>query len=169
MSNKSIIHIIRFVLLILLQGLIISKMNFGLYVHPFIYPLFILLLPFEVSGTFLLFSAFAIGFSVDLFVGTPGLHAAASVFSAFLRPFILRQLEGVKSYEDIYSPSLNALGYSWFIRYILFFLVSHNTFYFFLEAFTFKHFWSTILTIVFSSITSILLILFLNMIFKNND
>ena len=46
--NKTVLQIIRFVVLVLFQVLVINHIRLGGYVHPYIYMLFIMLLPFWV-------------------------------------------------------------------------------------------------------------------------
>ena len=62
------IHIIRFFLFVLAQGLIVGQLDFGFGIHPMIYPLFILLLPFDMSAIALMIIAFVTGVSVDFFI-----------------------------------------------------------------------------------------------------
>ena len=83
-------NIIRFVVLILVQVLVLNHINFFGYLDPYLYVLFILMLPFEIPGWMLLISAFLLGLGIDLFSGTSGIHTAASVFMAFCRPAMLR-------------------------------------------------------------------------------
>lgn len=85
-------NIFRFIVLVLIQVLILNNIEFSGYINPFLYVLFILLLPFETPAWLLLVSGFALGLTVDLFMNTPGLHAAATVLTAFVRPFVLRIL-----------------------------------------------------------------------------
>lgn len=76
MDNSWIRHIIRFVALVLLQGLIVKRMYYGgtgfIRIEFLIYPLFILLLPIFTSRNALLAAGFCIGILVDLFYDSPG-------------------------------------------------------------------------------------------------
>ena len=51
-------NIFRFILLVPIQVLILDNINFQGFVNPYLYVLFILLLPFEISGWALLFFSF---------------------------------------------------------------------------------------------------------------
>ena len=73
-------NILRFFTVILLQVLLLDNVQLGGYLSPYFYVIFIILLPFESPKWLLLCLAFLLGLSVDLFNGTPGMHAAASVF-----------------------------------------------------------------------------------------
>ncbi|HBH47981.1 MAG TPA: rod shape-determining protein MreD, partial [Bacteroidales bacterium] len=82
-------NIIRFALVVLVQILIFNNIELGGYLNPYVYTLFILLLPFETPGWVVLISGFLLGFSVDIFSETLGMHTAATVFMAYLRPIAL--------------------------------------------------------------------------------
>ena len=86
MNNPLVKNIIRFIVLILVQVLVLNNMNLGGYLNPYIYVLFLLLLPANINRSLLLIIAFITGLTIDYFANTLGLHAAASVFLAFLRP-----------------------------------------------------------------------------------
>lgn len=73
-------YAIMFVSLVLVQVLILNNIQFSGFVNPYVYVLFILLLPFTIPGYLLLGLSFLMGISIDIFSNTLGLHAAASVF-----------------------------------------------------------------------------------------
>jgi len=169
MKTKIIlINIVRFILLLLMQVFIFNKINLGGYLNPMVYTLFILLLPFEISGFALLMLAFFMGLGVDMFVGSIGLHAGASVFMAFFRTIGLRIISSNREYESGISPGINDLGYVWFIKYTMLLVFAHHLYFFFMEAFTLADFGETMARVLISSIFSIILILFIDIIFKPN-
>ena len=92
-------NIIRFMVLVLVQILVLNNIQVSGYIVPHIYILFILLLPFETPRWLLLIAAFALGITVDLFTQTHGMHAAATVFIAFLRPWVLEMSAPRDGYE----------------------------------------------------------------------
>ena len=163
-----IINIIRFILLLLMQVFIFNKINLGGYLNPMVYPLFIILLPFEISGFNLLLVAFFMGIGIDLFVGSIGLHAGATVFMAFFRTIGLRIISSNREYESGISPGINDLGYLWFIKYTSLLVFAHHLYFFIMEAFTFVDFDETLFRVFISSMFSIILIMFIDIIFKQN-
>ena len=166
-SNNYIINVARFLLLILAQIFIFNKINLGGYVNPMIYPLFIILLPFETNKILSLFIAFFLGITVDLFTGSIGLHASATVFMAFMRPFAMQFISSKKEYEAGVKPGINDLGYKWFISFTFFLISAHHIFFFMIEAFSFYHFGQTILRILLSIMLSTIMILLLDVVFKS--
>jgi rod shape-determining protein MreD len=152
-------NIIRFVVLVLLQVLILNNIQINGYIVPYFYVLFILLMPFETPGWLLLLVAFALGLSVDLFTNTYGMHAAATVFMAFLRPYILEMSSPRDGYEPGTLPRLHYYGFRWFLQYTVILVLGHHLVLFYLEVFRFAEFFSTLLRVLLSSVFSITLII----------
>jgi hypothetical protein len=152
-------NIIRLIVLVLVQILVFNNIQFSGYVVPYIYILFILLLPFETPRWLLLLAAFTLGISVDLFTQTPGMHAAASVFMAFLRPWVLGMSAPRDGYEPGTYPRLYYYGFQWFLRYTVILVLAHHLVLFYIEVFRFSEFFSTLLRVLLSSLFSIILII----------
>lgn len=161
-----IINVVRFVALLLAQVFIFNKINLGGWLNPMVYPLFILLLPFETNRNLSLILAFLMGISVDLFTGSLGLHTGALVFMTFTRPLSLRLISSSKNYETGIMPGVSDLGYVWFITYTLFLVFAHHLFFFLAESFSFREFGSTLLRIILSTLLSTSLIIIIDIMFK---
>ena len=152
-------NIIRFMVLVLVQILVLNNIQVSGYIVPHIYILFILLLPFETPRWLLLIAAFALGITVDLFTQTPGMHAAATVFIAFLRPWVLEMSAPRDGYEPGTFPRVFYYGFQWFLRYTVILVLAHHIFLFYLEIFRFTEFFSTLMRVLLSSLLSITLIM----------
>ena len=76
---------VMFVTLVLIQVLLLNQVNFGGFLNPYIYVLFILLLPVSLPRYQVLLLSFFTGLAIDWFSNTPGLHASATVLMGFLR------------------------------------------------------------------------------------
>lgn len=168
MNNRLIINILRFIGLLLLQVLVVDNIRLGYYVHPYVYVLFILLMPFNTPKWQLLLSGFAMGFAVDLFSGTPGLNAAATVFMAFIRPFVINEMTRRKDINYNDEPSLSNMGISWFLIYSTLLITAHNIILFILEIFSFRLFYIAVIQTLLSVASSLLLIFLLLLIFRKN-
>lgn len=70
--------------------LVLNKLNVSVYIHPYVYPMFLILLPFETPKWIMLPLAFAVGITIDMFNNTAGMHAAACVFIAYARPWLIK-------------------------------------------------------------------------------
>lgn len=167
MKNKYILNAFRFIGLLGLQVLILNHIRIAGFINPFVYILYVMLLPTAISGWLLLLAAFAMGLGVDLFMGTFGLHAAATVFIAFMRPSIIKLSVGSEP-EKIIEPNLSALGGRSFFAYSLSLVFLHHFVVFFLEAFSFENFFYTLLRTISSIVVSEIFILCIVYIFKSS-
>lgn len=126
--------IARFFILIVLQVMVVDHINFYGYANPALYIFFILLLPFEVPGWILLVSSFLLGFSIDIFSNSIGLHSAASVLVAFIRPWVIRLAGAPAEYEVNLKPGIADMGLRWFFAYSLVLVVAHQFVFYTLES-----------------------------------
>ena len=164
--NRSLLNIIRFVVLVIAQVLIVNHIRLGGYVHPYIYLIFVMLLPINMPGWQLLLSGFGIGLVIDLFMGTLGMHAGATTLMAFCRPTIIKLVSGSQKFENIKEPSVNQLGFPWFLRYTLCMVTIHNFTLFMLEGFSFHLVGQALLRILISVPVSVFLILLILYLFS---
>lgn len=165
MNNSEIIsNIFRFIILVLLQVLLLNYINFLGYVNPYLYILFILIFPLNGNKGLLIFLSFILGLSIDLFGDSGGVHAAASVFIAYVRPLILKFSFGVSYQYNMIN--INKSPFTERISYILLMVILHHFVLFSLEIFSFSHILLLIESTIFSSIFSIILILCTLEIFK---
>ena len=166
MYNTLIRNIIRFIALVIMQVLVFDNIRFGSYVHPYVYVLFVMLLPFDFTRARLLIDGFVIGMAVDIFSGTPGLNAAATVFLAFMRPYIIKITTRQSDIEGKNFPTVTEMGLKWFATYGILLLLLHNLVLFWLEAFSIKLLGLVLLETLLSSIVSLLIILLIVYLFK---
>ncbi len=165
--NKTVLQIVRFVALVLLQVLVINHIRLGGYVHPYVYLIFIMLLPFNTPQWQLLLLGFVLGLTIDLFTGTLGLHAGATTLMAFCRPSIIKLVSGNQKFENVQEPNLGQLGGAWFFRYAICMVLVHHLSLFVLESFSFRLMGQVLLRLLLSAPVSIFLIMMVLFIFKN--
>jgi hypothetical protein len=144
---------------VLFQVFILNKVQLNSYINPYVYPLFILLLPVDFSKSSLLLLAFMTGMSIDYFSGPIGIHSAATVFMAFCRPGVIRLIGLKEDLEPGTEPNAKNFGFTWFFTYISMMIFLHHAFLFFLEIFRFNEMGTTLLRILLSTLASILLII----------
>lgn len=166
MINRILRFSLIFILLLLLQVLLFNNIQFSGYVNPYIYIMFILLLPFEIPAWLLLIISFFTGLIIDLFSGTPGMHTSATVLAGFVRPFILRVISPRDGYEGGADPSMSVYGVRWFLIYASLIILIHHTALFYLEVFRFTDFFRTLLRVLLSSLFSVTFIVLLEYIRK---
>jgi hypothetical protein len=157
MNNSPIlINILRFITLVLLQVIILNHINFLGYVNPYLYILFIIIFPLDGNISLLIFLSFLLGLSIDLFGDSGGVHAAASVFIAYLRSPILKFSFGV-SYE--YNMiRINKAPLIERLIYISLMVLVHHLVLFTLEIFSLAHILLLLKSTLFSGIFSVIII-----------
>lgn len=167
MSREIIINIIRFVFLILLQVFVLNNIDLGGYLNPYLYVVFILLLPFDTPKWLLLISAFAMGLCIDIFMETVGINIAATVFMAWARPGTIKFLSRGRDIEAGDKPGIRDFGFRWFFMYTLFLVFLHHLLLFFLETFKFTNFLQTLTKVGLNTLfTLFLIILFQYLIYR---
>lgn len=160
-----ILNSLRFIVLILVQVIILNQFNLFGYINPYIYPLLIILLPFDIRGVQKLFLAFGLGICLDFFEDTGGIHAAATLVITYLRPLFLRSAFGL-SYDHQTLKFYDAPFRERFI-YVSLMVLVHHTILFILELFSVNHLLYLLEKIVYTSIFSIILVLItLNLMHK---
>lgn len=165
MTNRILINIFRFVILVLLQVLLIRNINFGTYFILLPYILFIISLPFETPRLLILGLSFVLGISIDMFYSTPGLHAAACTTMGFSRYYVLKFISPRDGYDVIVQPTIEDMGLQWFIKYAGVLIIIHHFTFFYLEIFRFEEFFRTFLRVLLSSIGTFLLIYLIQFLF----
>ncbi len=157
--NKLIIHnVLRFVFLILFQVLVLNNILLGNYVTPYLYVLFIIMLPTNIPNWLLLILSFSVGFSIDLFSGELGFHAFASTLMGFSRVFVLKLVFPQSEIENPITPSIQTLKYKTFFSYVGIMVFIHHFSYFLVEIFRFSEFFQILIRTFLSSILTVLLI-----------
>jgi len=156
-SNLFFILTFRFIILVLIQVILLNHINFLGYINPYLYILFILLYPLNGNNSLLIFLSFLLGLSIDIFGDSGGIHAAACVFIAYIRPVILKFSLGV-SYE--YNVlKINNIDVRQRIIYISLMVIFHHIVLFLLEIFNIDHILLVLKSTLFSGIFSFILIL----------
>jgi rod shape-determining protein MreD len=74
MINPIVSNTFRFLFLALLQVVVLNNVGLFNLFNPYLYILFIILLPFETAPFFVLLFSFLLGLSIDTFSSTDGMH-----------------------------------------------------------------------------------------------
>jgi hypothetical protein len=156
-----ILQVLLFFVYLMAQVLLFKRLVLFNTSFCFLYVGFILLLPNETNNMVLMIIAFLLGFCVDIFYDSLGLHAFALVMVAYIRNYWLNAITPQGGYDSNMSPSLALNGLQWFLVYTLPLVFVHHAVLFFVEAGGFDLFWFTMLKIIASLLftTSILLML----------
>ncbi len=156
-SNVYFILSFRFIILVLVQVLLLNNINFLGYINPYLYILFILTFPFNGNKSLLIVLSFLLGLTIDLFGDSGGVHAAACVVIAYLRPVILKFSFGV-SYE-YNSIKINNVEFVQRLIYVGIMVLLHHIVLFSMEIFNTNHIILVLKSTLISGIFSIILIM----------
>lgn len=164
MNSNVLFNTARFILLLAAQILIFNNIQFWGYLNPYPYVLFILLYPVNGNKNSLLAASFLLGLLIDMFANSGGVHAAASVTLAYVRPAFFRFAFGVSyEYQTIkINDRLTPERFS----FILVSVTTHHLILFVLETFRFSFFWNILLRTVFSTLFTIVLCIIIIHLFK---
>jgi len=170
MNELTIKNIIRFLLLIIIQVLILKRIQLGApgfnLIHLFIFPLAILLLPINLNRILVLFISFFSGLVLDIFYDSPGVHAASATLVGYLRYFSFKWLEPRGGYGTAVLPTIEHLGRTWVITYTAIGMATYIISYFSLQAFSFVFFWSIVGKSLFSFSVSMIIALVYLLVFQ---
>lgn len=157
MTNKLIKYSLMFLVAVLVQVLLLNQVQFSGYINPYFYIVFVLLLPLSTPRYLLLLLGFLIGLTIDIFSDSLGIHAAATVLIAYIRPFVIRVISTREEDRNDF-PGLLQNKFNWFFSYVTILVLAHHFVLFYLEYFTFSHFFYTLLKVIFSSVFTIFII-----------
>lgn len=154
-------NIIRFALFIFLQVFVLNQIPpLHQLVTPYLYLLFILWLPFKMGRRMQMILAFSLGFVLDSFTKSYGLHSVPCVLIAYLRPFLINLLMTRESAESNYNePSIRSMGFTPYFTYVTILVFIHHTVLFFLQALQTGGYFYFIIKALLSTAISLILIL----------
>ncbi|MDB4213071.1 rod shape-determining protein MreD [Flavobacteriaceae bacterium] len=165
--NKITRNILTALLLIIAQTIIFNNINLFGYLNPFIYIIFIIYYPIKNDRIFFIFISFIIGLLIDIFSDTLGLHAAASVTIAYLRPLILKISFGLAYIHQVIK--FKNIDFKNKLIYISLLSIIHHAVLFSLEIFDFSKLLFSIDKVIMSSFFTISLCFLFSYLFKTNE
>ncbi len=155
-------RLLSLTLLVLLQVLVLNRINLFGYVTPILYIIMILKFDSGMSRGSILLWGFFLGLFVDIFSNTLGMHAAATTLLAMLQPLLIKLFITIDR-RDIVTPSLISMSKGQFFGYILLATCIHHSMYFLLRTFSLDDWIMLIAKVVFSSILTTVLIFVLEL------
>jgi len=167
--NKNINNILRFILLLFLQVTILNRVNFGSFINPQIYIIYVILFPYyNINKGYFLLSSFFLGISIDFFMNSGGINAFALTLIAYFRQSIFNIFMGQQDVKN--QISIRDLPVAKSINYIFFLTFIHHTALFWLENFSFDELMNMFFGIFVSSIyTTVIIVLSLSLLLKKSN
>lgn len=169
MNRELLSHIVRFIVLILLQVFLLNNVQVSGLLNPYIYIYALLVLPVDFSPNVGLFLGFILGLTIDLFSQTLGMHTIASVFFAYGRPYVLRYMAPRDGYEFSRSISIRQMGWLWYLTFTSIMIFLHHFVLFFIETFRMSGLVFTLGKAFGSSILTLVLIIIIQLVFSRRQ
>lgn len=157
--NVVLWQVLKFVVLLLLQVLLFNNMDFGGYISPYIYLIFFLDLPVNYKTAYAMLLGFLMGFCVDVFSNTMGVHTAACVLLCFVRSSWIHLLFSSLNAQQN-QLTLSRVGWMDYLKYVGGLVLLHHSTLFLLESLSVEALGYTFVRIFLNTITSVSLILF---------
>ncbi|TYB78237.1 rod shape-determining protein MreD [Bizionia myxarmorum] len=164
MNNTAISFSVQFIVLMLAQVLVLNHINFLGHINPYLYVLFILLFPINNNRLVFLLISFALGLGIDIFSDSGGVHAAAALSIAFIRPVVLKFCFG--SVYEHQTIKFKNVDFGAKVIYFIILIVIHHFILFALEIFNLRDIILVLQKTLFSSIFTIILCLMATIIFS---
>lgn len=164
-------NIVRFIFIMFFQIFVLNKIPpLHQFIVPYFYFVFILWLPFSIKRISLLFISFAVGMVADMFFKTPGLHAAACLLIAYVRPFLINLLLPKEATDwGNEEPTKKTMGSVPYTTYLVILTLLHHFYLILLEWMQFGSFLYFIAKLVATSLVSLLLILIADLFFNRKS
>jgi hypothetical protein len=160
-----VISLIYFLLFAALQIFLFFNMALFGYAFCYIYIGFLLILPIETPKLLLMLIGMSTGLIIDIFYDTLGIHTAACILVAFIRPHIINILTPRGGYDTGSEVSLSSLGFQWVITYASLLIFAHHILLFFLESWGFHIFFFTLFKAICSTLFTLTVFLLFQYLF----
>ena len=157
---------LRFIVLVLIQVLIFNHINFMGNINPYIYILFIILYPADNNRMIFLVLSFLLGLTVDIFSDSGGVHAAACVLTAYMRPVFLKFSFGML-YEH-QSIKFSNMEFVSLLGYVSLLTLTHHFVMYSLEIFNVSQMLLILKKTLFSSIFTVILSMLFILLFSGS-
>ena len=106
MSRINIIQVISFFIYLLYQVLILKNIVLFNTAFCFLYVAYLFFLPVEANPLFLMIAGFLMGFAIDIFYDSLGLHAFSCVLVMYVRNYWLTLITPQGGYDSSATPSI---------------------------------------------------------------
>lgn len=167
MDSLSIIkETLLFVVLVLLQILLFSRIIVFGVALPLVYIYYLIKLPIGRNHLFVVIISFIMGAIIDLFMNTPGVNATALTIVGVLRGIILN-LFYVKIELEGYIPSIYSFT-SAFIKYVFSMVVIHQVVLFLVDSLALHDLPTTLVRIGASSVLTLIIIFTIDALSSKN-
>jgi rod shape-determining protein MreD len=166
--NKPLNMATLFIFLLFLQVFVLNNILFLDSINPYLYIVFVFLYPLKTNRIPFLFYSFLLGFLVDLFSDSGGIHAFSILYIAYIRLFFVR-IYFRKVSVDYAFFKLKSESFGKVFNYTVTLTVIHHLIYFSFVNFSFQNLSNVLLNTLFSSIFTLILYFLGTYIFTKSE
>lgn len=161
-------YLFRFLLFVGVQALVLDHVEpLHRFLSPIVYFQFLLWMPFSISRQWLLVLGFLLGFTLDLFSHSPGLHASACLWVAYMRVPLVSLLVPSDTRElKTGAPGIYSMGLPSYALFMFILTFFHHTWLVLLEWLNAGDFVYFLGKVFFSSLLSMVLMLIVELLFR---
>jgi len=160
--KENILLILEFIVFVLVQVLLFNQIHIYGFGCIFLYILFVINYPFEHKNIYLVFWGFLLGFVIDMFSQSYGIHTFATTLIAYLRPSIIKLYAGSDD-PEVLKKNYNYFGAT-FYKYAVTIILIHHFTLFMLEAFSLKFIFPVIFRTLISTLLTTVFVFFVQSI-----
>lgn len=156
-------YILLAIVVMLLQLLLFNNLHFLGICHPFVYVIILLCLPMNLPRWGELLIGAGVGLIADMVCSSPGVHTAASVLIAYLRPMVVsRMVQDAERLTENVSGATVGKNIFWALTAIL--VPVHHLVVFLLEYWSFSQLGWVLLATLLSSLLTVLIVIILDLV-----
>ena len=164
MSRTIFSTLLKFLLIALVQILLLNNIKIFGYIEPMFYIWFIILLPNNFPKWLVMLLGFLMGLTIDVFSAQVGFHTATAIFTATIKPLMLSWF--TNNFDiNTFSPSAKEMGFANYLGFVSLMVFVHSLIFICIDTFSFSYMGQLLLTILFSSIVNIILIMVCDSLF----
>lgn len=167
--RNTLIYILLFWVAAALQLFVFDPMRGWIYFSPLVYIAFVVLLPMNAKPVAVLLLGLLMGVFMDFFSGTAGLHTIATLFTAYIRKFVMVFTLGKESVEEGGMPSVKSLGPAKFMRYASLVVGIHCLLYFTVESLSWNYYYVVLLKTAVSGMVTLLGVWLISLLFTSRS
>ena len=153
----------RYILVMILQVLLFDELQLWGACHPYIYVLCLLMLPITLPHSIDMIIGAVVGFIMDIFCNSLGVHTASCIFLMFIRPYVLGAIFNDKDRLNA-QISMRSIGLEALIKYATILVLVHHLAVFLLAAWSWAHIGFALLETLVSGLITLLFIIGYNVL-----
>lgn len=167
MNSITFKSVIGGIFILILQIFVLNDLDLSSLFYPQIYILILLSLPVNMMHWSLMLFGFSLGYLVDWFSDSQGLHAATLTMIGYLRYGYMKTVLDKDAFMSGFRPVYRETETRWYVVYISIFCVLFHFILFLMADFTFAHFWDTLQKTIYSAAFSIMIIFLVQFVFNS--